>query len=559
MEDDKCYIEQITFNNGQTIDIGQRDIVIFVGPNNAGKSQSIKDIYALAESDKAQTVVVKSVKCHIGDFGKILERIKSVSKVSILGGRRVYRGMGYSVHDYTIAEGYHKSGLSDLRPIYFDFIGTVERLQECISREQKDAESSAEYPIQKIPEDSNFAKRLSDAFQEAFGIGIELSGAFSKKLTLRCAPSFPKIEGNDTSAVMEHGRKMAKLPAIESQGDGMRSFVGVMLRVLGGQYSSYMMDEPESFLHPPQARIMGQTLGEILSNEQQAFISTHSEAFIKGLLLTCPERLKIVRIERQGDINKICMLDSKAFQDVWGDPLLVHSNIMEGLFNKVVVVCESDSDCMFYAMIERELKRLESKYSDSLYVHCGGKQRLKTVVRALKALGIEHRVICDIDIINDCKTDLKDLTEVCGVEWDGELKVAYNKLTSSFSNDTGLKVADIRREVDEVLSKCKNAVLTNKEVNSIANILKKDSRIGAIKHAGKMAIAHGDSMAGYEYLDKRLREKNIFMVPVGELEGFVPDVGGHAGVWLANALEQHPDLSDDIYSQAKEFVKSWHI
>ena len=41
------YISRITFNNGESLDISRDDIVIFVGPNNAGKSQSLNDIYAV--------------------------------------------------------------------------------------------------------------------------------------------------------------------------------------------------------------------------------------------------------------------------------------------------------------------------------------------------------------------------------------------------------------------------------------------------------------------------------------------------------------------------------
>lgn len=42
------YISKLQFNTGKTLDIKQDDIVIFVGPNNAGKSQSLKDIYTLS-------------------------------------------------------------------------------------------------------------------------------------------------------------------------------------------------------------------------------------------------------------------------------------------------------------------------------------------------------------------------------------------------------------------------------------------------------------------------------------------------------------------------------
>ena len=46
------YISKLVFNNGLEISIKENDIVVFVGPNNAGKSQSLKDIYELCDSKK---------------------------------------------------------------------------------------------------------------------------------------------------------------------------------------------------------------------------------------------------------------------------------------------------------------------------------------------------------------------------------------------------------------------------------------------------------------------------------------------------------------------------
>lgn len=54
------YISKIYFNNGTHVDIQQNDIIIFVGPNNAGKSQSLKDIYTLS-SKKYPTTVVSDI------------------------------------------------------------------------------------------------------------------------------------------------------------------------------------------------------------------------------------------------------------------------------------------------------------------------------------------------------------------------------------------------------------------------------------------------------------------------------------------------------------------
>ena len=46
------YISKITFNNGNELEVKENDIVIFVGPNNAGGSQSLKDVYELCETKK---------------------------------------------------------------------------------------------------------------------------------------------------------------------------------------------------------------------------------------------------------------------------------------------------------------------------------------------------------------------------------------------------------------------------------------------------------------------------------------------------------------------------
>lgn len=54
------YISRVDFNDGTYVDIQQNDIIIFVGPNNAGKSQSLKDIHALS-SKKLPTTIVSDI------------------------------------------------------------------------------------------------------------------------------------------------------------------------------------------------------------------------------------------------------------------------------------------------------------------------------------------------------------------------------------------------------------------------------------------------------------------------------------------------------------------
>lgn len=134
---------------------------------------------------------------------------------------------------------------------------------------------------------------------------------------------------------------------------------------------------------------------------EKAFISTHSEEIIKGLLEACPQRIKIVRITRKEDTNAFSILSNEKFDEVWNDPLLKYSNIMSSLFHKVVVLCESDSDCKMYSIVENFIKQTEGKYSEALFIHCGGKHRMAKISTSMCALNIDIRLIPDIDVLND--------------------------------------------------------------------------------------------------------------------------------------------------------------
>ena len=47
----------------------------------------------------------------------------------------------------------------------------------------------------------------------------------------------------------------------------------------------------------------------------------------------------------------------------------------------------------------------------------------------------------------------------------------------------------------------------------------------------------------------------IYIVPVGELECFVKEVGGHGPEWVNSVLEIYPDLDDSVYDEIKKFIR----
>ena len=90
----------------------------------------------------------------------------------------------------------------------------------------------------------------------------------------------PEVKEGEDRVSMSYLKRLEELPTLHEQGDGMKSFVGVMLNTMIKKKSITLIDEPEAFLHPPQARLLGQMLAKRDENSGQLIISTHSGDFI---------------------------------------------------------------------------------------------------------------------------------------------------------------------------------------------------------------------------------------------------------------------------------------
>src|SRR5262249_53586021 len=155
----------------------------------------------------------------------------------------------------------------------------------------------------------------------------------------------PKPAAGEDRLSTPYLEKLGQMPLLSQQGDGMRSFAGVMLHLIAGAQSMLLIDEPEAFLHPPQARLLGRMLIESKRTDCQLIVATHSSDVVRGVLDALSEDVQIVRLCRDGNLNTGSLLDAEQVRALWGDPLLRYSNILDGLFHERTVVCESDADC----------------------------------------------------------------------------------------------------------------------------------------------------------------------------------------------------------------------
>lgn len=554
------YISKVHFNDGTILDVQKNSIVVFVGPNNAGKSQALRDIYTIC-GEKVPSTVVSDIEI-VKNAQPIENLLDSISTKIEHGSYTVYESLngGVAVDEYTDHQFQTSKYFKKFRDLFVTNLDTSARLTICNATGSITKSDPKRHPIHYAAFESKYRKWLSNNFKKAFGVEITPNILNGASIPL-CIGEPIQLDGtyeDDQDRLEQYAERIALLDQVQNQGDGMKSFTGILLYLMLDYFCTFLIDEPESFLHPPQARIMGQVIGESLANDQQAFISTHSEEIIKGLIETCPNRVSIVRITRTGKTNHFSILSSQKLQDVWSDPLLRHSNIMSGLFHKSVVLCESDSDCKMYSLVESHLKRERGSFSETLFIHCGGKHRIAKVVSALRSLDVDVKTIVDIDVLNDEQV-LQGILYSFGIGWDG-IEKDYNRIVSNLhSPKESINRSSAKASIDAIFDRSKSKTLTNSEIKEIRDVISTTSKWTPIKNGGVSALPAGDATQAFSNIDSKLRQQGMYIVPVGELECFIKEIGGHGPDWVNKVLETYPNLEDATYTTIREFISSMNL
>ncbi|MFJ4228404.1 ATP-dependent nuclease [Paenarthrobacter nicotinovorans] len=556
-------ITTLQFSDSTTVEIPDSGVVLIVGPNNSGKSQSLRDIMGISSMGVSYSgKAVREVGVEkAGSQEEILSwTLQNLSMVTVDGIQR-YDVPGWAgVDSNSIAIQWSQPGLNVLTPMFIYHADATSRLTAGNSVASIDFSTAfATHPIQKAYRDGHLEREIDKVSREAFGLGISVDRYSGSVISLRVGepPEYSHERGVPSSHYVS---SLQAMPRLEDQGDGVRSYVGLLLHILGGVHRIMLVDEPEAFLHPPQARRLGKVLAERTAGSQQVFLATHSSDVVQGAL-DAKAPVTIVRMTRNGQVNTASVLDAESVAELWSDPLLRYSNVLDGLFHDAVVLCESDSDCRYYAAVLDSLREQDNFHPSSeaarrpqlLFTHCGGKARMSSVVRALKAAGVPVIVIADFDILKN-STDISRLVAELGGQFSevqADLNVVSSALTSEVRPVSKLAVeGDLRRRLDGI----QGPNISKQEMETLRSALRAESGWDRAKRSGIDAIPQGDPSKRAAALLKALESFGLLVVPVGELERFVPSVAGHGPAWVTEVLNQGLHKSPGV--TAREFVQT---
>jgi len=189
---------------------------------------------------------------------------------------------------------------------------------------------------------------------------------------------------------------MQQCSKLDDQGDGIRSFVGIITALLAIKRNLFLIDEPEVFLHPPQAFRIGEFIAEQANSARQIILATHSADLLRGLLSKTTD-VTILRIDRRDETNYFHTLDPNRLQELVSDPLLSSARVLDGLFYPGVVVVEADSDARFYHTASTKRKN----NIDLHFVNADNKQTVPRISALYRDMGVRCAGIVDFDVLNN--------------------------------------------------------------------------------------------------------------------------------------------------------------
>lgn len=558
-------LQRLRIGAGDWLSIGgPGTVTVVVGPNNVGKStllQQIRDILMSAQLDRSKSpcvVTEVSPPWSAGTANDLEAWLRATSAVvSTPSGDQVHRPNLQQFPIHAFREQMARPTAGSLLPWFanhhnasdsFNAIGPAPRFET--------PGAPPNNPLQVLHADADKFNALADVVQRMFGFSLFLDRT-SNQFALRMGePSVAPYTVDSYNR--EYDEAVAALPRIQEQGDGIRSAVGLLLPLFTLPHQLVLIDEPEAYLHPPQARIIGTEIGcQAKVNGKQIIVATHDRSVLQGVIES-EALVTVLHLTRDGHSAFAKTLDPSAVAELWVDPALRYTNALEGLFHPAVIVAENERDAHFY---NAAIDYVWSGHSfgrpahNLMFLGSNGKTNMARIVDGLCALGVRAVSCPDLDVLND-EGVLRRLVEAHGGNWN-ELAADYNRATHQIRRPPAAPLAsEVEERVNEVFAGATEAHLTPAMAEALraATRLPKNSW-AQLKKYGTEAL-RADIEATNRLLDK-LDHLGIVVVRVGELENFVTTTNvGKGSEFLSVAFAHGAHTQERAAAQATRLLRA---
>jgi AAA domain, putative AbiEii toxin, Type IV TA system len=342
--------------------------------------------------------------------------------------------------------------------------------------------------LQVLFRDDALRARVRELIHTAFGTFFVLDPTDPGQVRMRLSsvpPPSPAVErGLDEDAIAFHSGTRP----LNEQSDGIQCYIGMIVALVSLPLRNVLIDEPEAFLHPPLARRLGAAISDLAQGRDARVVAaTHSADFLRGCIESSAPT-SIIRLTYDADAGEATArsLTTGELRPLMRDPLLRSTRALEGLFHRAVVIGESDADRAFYDEVNRRLILEGRGVSDAQFVNAQNWSTESRVIGPLRRIGVPAAGVVDIDVL-----------------WNpaGEWRPLYRAIGLPDGNPTRAALEATRR------------------------LLANDATERAKAKTRGVAGLPSSKRTPFRKLLGDLAQYGLFVVPTGELESWLPELG----------------------------------
>jgi len=556
-------------------------LTVIVGPNSSGKSQLLRDIKEKISGEPRELVVASDLEIETPELEAFLRCLRQegymysmwddndqeqyIPMTTSLGTGQGAKNVG----SQQLLQWQSKSAKATSRKRKNEYFGWTSKFLVTALFLENRLTSLASVPMidfeTQAPGNDLHALHLSDEArdkltkesQRSFSKAVWSDASRGNKLCLRVGEDgqVPSAE----SRLSVH--QMKKYRTIESEGDGMKSYIATVISLLLGRRPVSVIDEPEMCLHPPQSYNLGQFIGNNATSDQTAtFVATHSSQILRGVIQTA-ESLQIIRLTKSSSGFSARHVDSVALADAMKKPTVRAETVLDGIFSQAVAIVEGDGDRIVYQAAWEKVGA--ERNFDIHFTTVGGTGGIADTCNMYKILGIPVAIIVDLDVIIDVVKMRQMLSSICGID------SLISKLMTEIESITEI-LRRLPPTIDEGETLEKLGALASRSYcwaegddatlrNELSTLRSELNGMNKLKSGGvsnlssELSVRVGD-------LIQELRNIGIFIVEVGELEGWLSSCNIEASkrkkwAWAneaANFIRENPEKEDDIWGFSRE-------
>ncbi|WP_374628604.1 ATP-dependent endonuclease [Pannonibacter indicus] len=491
-------------------------VTIFLGPNNSGKSQALKDILHAAQTwANPQKKVISEINYEPVPEQAAQEFLES-HQTKPIPGQNIYPGQKliqfneeiHSINVNNFIKSFQNPNIKDQisqenfsifirgNTLYIDGTSRINLLAPQSRGDLKHPRSL----LARIFRDDEKRKIMRDIIFESTQLYLALDVSNGDQIQVRFGKTPPLDE---RSLGEENLHYMESSLSVEEVSDGVKAFSGIIINIHASKKRIILIDEPEAFLHPSLAFKLGKEISKgAMDEKKHIFAATHSAHFLMGAI-SSGATVNIIRLTYKNGTGTARLLPNAELRNLMNDPLLRSVGVLEGLFHESVIVGEADADRAFYQEInERLLAKNDPRGAPhAQFLNAQNKQTIPRIIGILRRLGIPAAAVVDIDVLKDG-----------GKVWASYLEAAHIPEAEHQSYST--------RRI------------------SILNLLQ-DSSADFKKDGGINTLKDQDLEAAKNLLQD-LQKYGIFVVPNGELESWLSnlDICRTKSQWLQNIFSR---------------------